>query len=312
VEFQFLGSQTREPDDPSLTTGVDGLTFDRGRHTARFDGEKFSGYAQYTSFERSARTWSFDFDYYASSPAFRTDNGFETRNNSRRVTLSQNFNFYTEDRFIERISPRLFLNRGWNFEGERKQQNLELSLQAQFKGQTEFNLEYGTRDEQFRGVRFEGLDLYSAGIETTPIEQLSLEFGVEHGERIARNVAIPVVGTGTDLELSATIRPASWVSVSPSLEYSDLKAGGQEVFSGYILRNRANLQFTRELFLRFVVEYDGFDRALLFEPLLTYRANPFTLVYLGSSRDYREYAGPTGWKRTATQYFAKLQYLIRR
>lgn len=312
VRFQLLGSQTREPNDTSLTTGVDGLTFDRGRHTARFDGEKFSGYALYTSFQRSARTWSFDFNYNASSPTFRADNGFETRNNSRRVAMSQRLNFYAEDRFIERISPRLFVTRSWNFEGDRKQQNLEFSLQMQFKGQTEFNLEYNTRDEQFRGVRFEGLDLYSAGIETTPIEQLRLELGIEHGERIARNVTVPTVGTGTDVELSATIRPASWISLSPSVEYSDLRAGGQEVFSGYILRNRASLQFTRELFLRFVLEYDKFDRALLLEPLLTYRANPFTLVYLGSSRDYQEYAGPTGWKRTATQYFAKVQYLIRR
>jgi hypothetical protein len=84
------------------------------------------------------------------------------------------------------------------------------------------------------------------------------------------------------------------------------------VFSGYILRNRASLQFTRELFLRLVVEYDSFDRALALEPLLTYRANPFTLVYIGSSRGYQEFDGLKGWTRADTQYFAKVQYLIRR
>ena len=42
------------------------------------------------------------------------------------------------------------------------------------------------------------------------------------------------------------------------------------------------------------------------------RLNPFSLIYLGSSRGYREFDGPSGWTRTETQYFAKLQYLIRK
>ena len=98
----------------------------------------------------------------------------------------------------------------------------------------------------------------------------------------------------------------------PSYVHSDLSAEGRQIFSGYILRNRTDLQFTRGLLLRLVVEYDNFDRALIVEPLLTYRLNPFSLIYLGSSRDYREFDGPSGWTRTAAQYFAKAQYLVRK
>jgi hypothetical protein len=60
------------------------------------------------------------------------------------------------------------------------------------------------------------------------------------------------------------------------------------------------------------MQYDDFDRALSLEPLLTYRANPFTLVYIGSTRGYQDFGQPFGWKRHDTQYFAKMQYLIRR
>ncbi len=312
LEFQLLGSQSREPDDPSLTTGVDTVTFDRRKHTARFDGETFTGFGQHTSLERSGRTWSFDIDYYGSTPTFRTDNGFETRNGLRRTNMNQRLNFYPKESFIERITPEVNLYRNWNFEGTRKAQGFRAELQAQLKGQTEVGLEYSTDDELYRGVAFEGLDRFQVGVETAFSQTFRLELQVEHGERIGRNVTNPTLGTGTDIEASATIRPTSFISFQPSLEYSDLKAGGQKLFSGYVLRNRANLQFTRELFLRLVVEYDDFDRALSIEPLLTYRVNPFTLVYVGSSRDYREYDSPTGWKRTATQYFAKFQYLIRR
>ena len=311
VEFQLVGSQTREPNDPSLTTGVDTLTFDRGRHTARFDGERFEGYAQYTSFERSARTWSFDFDYYASSPTFRAENGFETRNNSRRVSMSQSLNFYPES-WIEEINPSVYLSRSWNFEGVRKEQELELSLEAQLRGPIGVSLEFDTGDERFRGVLFEGLDTWSASVETALGRSVELEFGLDYGDAIARNVATPVIGTATGVEFSATIRPASWVALESSYEHSRLRSAGQNVFSGYVLRNRADLQFTRELFLRLVVQYDNFDRELSIEPLLTYRLNPFSLVYVGSARGYREYDGPAGWTRTETQYFAKVQYLIRK
>jgi hypothetical protein len=108
------------------------------------------------------------------------------------------------------------------------------------------------------------------------------------------------------------LRPASWISIQPTLNYSRLSVGGTEVFSGYILRARTELQFTRELFIRFVMQYDDFDQALSLEPLLTYRANPFTLVYIGSTRGYQDFGQPFGWQRHDTQYFAKVQYLIRK
>ena len=312
IEFQLVGSQTREPDDPSLTMGVDTLTFDRGRHTARFDGETFEGYAQYTSFERSGRTWSFDFDYYASSPTFRADNGFENRNNSRRVSMFQNLRFYPKESLVEQITPRIFMSRNWNFEGVRKGQHLEVSLDAQLRGPIGISAELQVRDERFRDIDFTGLEGWAASIETALGALLTIDAGIAKGKTIARNVAIPVVGDGTDIEVSATIRPVSWITLRPSYEHSSLSAGGETIFSGYVLRNRTDLQFTKELFLRLVVDYDNFDRVLSIEPLLTYRLNPFSLVYLGSSRGYQEYDGPSGWTRTETQYFAKVQYLIRR
>ncbi|HEX7023758.1 MAG TPA: DUF5916 domain-containing protein, partial [Gemmatimonadales bacterium] len=166
IEFQLIGSQSREPDNPGLTAGIDTVTFDRGRHTARFDGETFEGYAQYTSLERSARTWNFDLDYYASSPTFRAENGFETRNNSRRTAMYQSLNFYSERGPVERVSPRLYAYRNWNFEGIRKAQGIEIGLNAQLKGQTELSAEYSTSDERFHGTPFEGLDRFAVGIES--------------------------------------------------------------------------------------------------------------------------------------------------
>ncbi|NOT07520.1 MAG: carbohydrate binding family 9 domain-containing protein [Gemmatimonadales bacterium] len=312
LEFQLVGSRTREPNDPSLTAPLGTATFARGKHTAAFDGESFTGYAQYTSFERNARTWNFDFDYYAYSPTFRADNGFVTRNDQRRTSMWQGLNFYSDEGFFQRIDTGLYLFRNWDFNERRKAQGAELSVGFEFKGQTEVEFEFTTDDELFRNVHFEGMDRMAASFETAFSKVFRFGVGAEYGERIARNIATPAIGKALDVEAWAVLRPASWVTIEPSIEHSDLNVNGVEAFSGAILRTRAQVQFNRQLFLRLIVEHDGFGDELSVEPLLTYRANPFTMVYLGSTRGYRKFDGPTGWARTDTQYFAKVQYLIRR
>jgi hypothetical protein len=61
-----------------------------------------------------------------------------------------------------------------------------------------------------------------------------------------------------------------------------------------------------------VVQYNNFSQQLSLEPLLTYRVNPYTMVYFGSTRGYQDLDEETRWTRTSTQYFTKVQYLLRK
>ena len=87
------------------------------------------------------------------------------------------------------------------------------------------------------------------------------------------------------------------------------------------------LQFSRELSLRLVTQYDDFRERWDFDPLITYKLNPFTLFYVGTTYDYerlydlneagRAYVdvdnGDTGYEHTrltSRQFFMKLQYLF--
>jgi hypothetical protein len=92
----------------------------------------------------------------------------------------------------------------------------------------------------------------------------------------------------------------------------------EELFAGYIQRNRMSLNFTRNLFVRLIVQYDDFDRQVDVEPLVTYRVNPFTVFYVGSASRYRNFAADDytalsndDWQVSERQYFAKLQYQFR-
>lgn len=312
--YQVMASHTVEPDAPGLLPSLGTATFDDGRYTARLDGERFSGLAQHVSFGRNARHWSFDVTWRSLSPTFRAENGFETRNDLRRLMSYQAYTLYPNGKVVQRISPSVQGYVNWNFRGERKGQALEFRVNANLIGQTFVQLSARTLDEQFRGQDFRGMTRATLYAETNFARWISAGGFVGVGENVARNVATPVIGTARDLEGWVRLRPSTWATIHPSITYSRMTdAAGGELFSGYILRSRADLQFTRELFLRVIVQYNDFAQQLAVEPLLTYRANPFTMVYVGSTRGYSDLdEADRRWTRTSTQYFAKVQYLLRK
>jgi hypothetical protein len=65
--------------------------------------------------------------------------------------------------------------------------------------------------------------------------------------------------------------------------------------------------------LRLVLQYDDFDHRWDVDPLLTFRLNPFSIFYVGSTLDYSEFTGlapdQDQWRLSARTYFLKLQYL---
>ncbi len=312
LEYQVLASHTQEPDDSGLTEDINDLTFDRGKHTAAFDGESYWGHAMYASLERDARFWSFDFDYWASSPTFRADNGFEFRNDFRRVSMWQGFFFYMDTKLLDRILPNIYAQQSWNFDGVRKNQFVAPSLEFSLKGDSYIDLEYQWERERFAGVDLTGLRRWFLFARTNITDSFRPGFWISHGRRVARNEDPPVKGRGTSAEAWVTVKPLTRLVIEPALQYSQLSdLDGNELFDGFILRARTTLQFSRELFLRLVVQHNSFSESLNIEPLLTYKINPFTLFYIGSTHGFRNYDDPDEFTQTSRQFFAKFQYLFR-
>lgn len=321
-EWQAVGSYMREPDDSTLTSGVNDLTFDGGRHTVAFDGESYWGNAVYASVERNARTWRWDVDYWHFSPTFRVDNGFQTRNDLRRVSMFQGLSFWPSASWIDRVGPGAYGQMAWNWRGEKKSDYLQFWLNAQLVGQTSLEPAIELENERFRDVDFDGLVNARLFARSNFSEPVTLGFFVSRGDRIARNLEVPERGTGTDAEVFGTLNLWQRFLLEPSIQYSDLYVDGgrTEVFKGFVLRARASLQFTRELFARLIVQWDDFSGRMLLEPLITYRLNPFTVFYVGATSGYQDYGRrddldlPTraGLTQTSRQFFLKFSYLIRR
>ena len=84
-----------------------------------------------------------------------------------------------------------------------------------------------------------------------------------------------------------------------------------ELFKGFIYRSRINYQFTRELFLRLILQYNDFDDNFDIDPLLSYKLNPFTIFYIGSTYDYTDVDDSNNLTLSSRQFFMKFQYLFR-
>jgi hypothetical protein len=322
LRAQALASHTIEPNDPTLTQDlVDEFVaedsslafFDNGQHSVAWDGEQFWGHGVYAGFQRDARLWNLELNWNATSPTFRADNGFVTGNSRRQADAWTGLIFRPNNRVFDEITPSVTIARVWNFDGVQKDEWLRPQLYFRTKKQTGFTFAYLWSNELFHGIQFDGIHRWSGEIWSDYIESFKPGVWYQSGRTIARNIDVPVLGDSRELSLWATIKPIDRLVLQPSFDYSRLRYHDTttDIFNGWILRARVNYQFTRELFLRLIVQYDDFDERLDFDPLLTYRLNPFTVFYLGSTHDFHEVGTTQELTQTERQFFLKLQYLFR-
>ncbi|HAW08813.1 MAG TPA: hypothetical protein DCW42_06560 [Bacteroidetes bacterium] len=311
-KFQVANSYTSEPNDSTLTIGVNDLKFDDNKHTEKFDGESYWGRAIYTRLERHAKLWNFNFGYDEWSPTFRANNGYITRNNIRQISASTNLAFYPDSKYIDMVNPEIDISRIWNFDGIRKDQWIMPFLYIQFKAQTNISMWYLWSQERFRGLYFPGIKRGGFNLNTNFMEAFALYFSIESGRMIARNLPTPILGKGNNINFGMDIKLFRRFFIEPSFDFSNLKDPNTQeiIFNGYILRAKFTYQFTRELFCRIVVQYNQFADVLDFEPLIYYKLNPFTIFYIGSSLNYLDYENDNNFTNTHRQFFLKLQYLF--
>jgi len=312
LDWQFAASHTAEPNAPALTEDVEPVTFNNGRHTSAFDGEQFWGRAIYTNFQRSARHLNFDLDYQELGPNFRAANGFITSNNLRHIRGGTQWMFYPEGKFLERWSPGIRFQRNWNLDGVRKRNWVSPYLWGRFTKQTYVNIGYNLSSERFQGIEFSGMHTWDINLQSNFSDPVSFYSYASFGRSIARNEDIPKIGKLAAYGGQLTIKPLDRLILETSFNSQTMRdlQDNSAIFSGYIVRNRLNFQFNRNLFLRLVTQYNQFDDAIQIDPLITYRINAFSAIYLGSTHNMQEFDGRTDFTQTSRQFFLKVKYLF--
>ncbi|MFQ6613109.1 MAG: DUF5916 domain-containing protein [Fidelibacterota bacterium] len=314
VELQTLFSQTAEPND-SLVASEESF---KGGHDYTFNGEQFSGNALEVEFSRDTKVWELEAGYNHKTPGFRADNGFITRNNTRRAYLSTFLHIRPNGRIVSEVLGGGGTSVMRNFEGETKRRNMWVWMNVVLPRQFRVNLngQY-VPFERFKDTIIKNQANLSINIQSQFSKKLMFGFGGNSGRELTRFLDKPENGAIRNFWFWGQFKVTDKFIILPEYNYSEMKALShtETYYSGYVARLKLNYQFNHDLSFRLVGQYNDFDRDFDFQPLLSYQPSPFTIFYIGASQDMEvDRFTPAALRDGRTlerQYFLKFQYLFR-
>jgi hypothetical protein len=332
VSGHVQGSYTREPDDAELSEDFDDIRFgDKNQYDSFFNGQEFAGQALELGFSRDAEHWNFSTWYEDYSPTFRAENGFVTSNNFRTAGLWTGYMIYTDEgKFTERLQPQFNWGRRYNYDGLFKDEWMQPSIWIRFRKQTGFWAGYLVSKERYAGVLVDGIRRFAPEVWTDFSAYLSCGVWGRFGRTLVRDELDPRLGYQTSFGAWANLKPTSQLKLNLNFrsfrleelvaredpETGDWLEAGTEIYDVYIVRARLTYQFTRNLFFRVITQYVDSDNLIEVDPLLSYKLNPFTVFFIGSSHDYMRFENALPgdepvYKQANRTYFVKFQYLFR-
>lgn len=314
--FHALGYNTKELNDTTLYRNSTKFGTNL-QHTLSFDGESYTAFGGYFELYRQTRNWSGGFTLSLAPPETRRDVGYVSSSNFRTLTTWQNFNIYPKSGFALRINPALNAGIRFKYDGTLREQWVDPNFYIQFKNQINLSGSFlAVNNEEYEGIFHKNVNRGWINFNINTLEKIRGGAFFEIGKYIVRFASPSYVGFGFTGEAWLTVKPINRLSIENTYTYAELskEAGGEKLYTGYILRNKVSFQFTKNLFLRLVTQYNSFSNRFDVDPLFSYKWNPFTIFYIGSTHDFEEYnsqPGKTKYVETARQFFAKFQYLFR-
>ena len=304
-------NHTKELSDTTLVTSSRMLGTS-GR-TARLDGEQFIGSGIHVVVYQSGRDYGFDAVYNDFSPTYQTYNGQFSSTNYHQFYFSPRYTLFPKESFFERVTLSMSGNYQINHSGTAKDKGVQPQLNLTMKGQTYLYLSYLlVNEELFRGVQFRGVNRTIAELNSRVLDALSFNIYGQFGEFIYRT-SVPEVGTGHNLGVSMTLKPTSRLKIDLSYDSARLSSAsrGTLFYDGYVGRMVGIYQFTPEMFLRSIFQYNSFTKMFNVYPLFNYKLNALTTFYAGLTNNYLDYGPQHGFTTTERQFFLKMQYLFR-
>jgi hypothetical protein len=312
--WQVSGFSTKEINDSALYT--DPSTIGEGKQDLTFNGQKFGAIGGFLSLQRQTRSWYNDLQYYDNPPETRRDLGFVNSVNFRQLSTSSSYTYYPASGFFVKLNPSETAYIKYKYDGSVKERVFYPNFFVQCKDLIDFSAGFlVVNDEDYKNIMLKGVHRgwINFNINTTNAVKGGGNF--EIGKYIVR-FGDPFVGYGVNLSLWLDLRLFGRLLMENTYTYSELSTSNhsEKLFAGYIIRDKASFQFTKNFFLRLVTQYDTFQKILEIDPLFSYKWNPFTIFYVGSTNSITDY-GVAGdhprFVNTGRQFFAKFQYLFR-
>ena len=306
-------SNTKEVNDSSIFNS--NRQFGSTGHDAGFNGEKYYGRGMHVTLMREGRNYAFAITQNNFSPTYQTYNGLFPQVDTRTTNMQHRYSFLPNKKIVQTFTLYSIGTLIYNYDRVFKNLVVQPGFSLNMIGQTRIDISYmALNRERFRDVFFKGIKGTVINIMSTPFKILSLSLNGQAGKSIYRTLT-PVMGKGYSITSELDIEPVSRLKTSFTwtiARLNDLKNSTQ-FYKGNIVRNITTLQFTKQLFLRTIIQYNTFSKTFSIYPLLNYKFNAFTMFCAGMTQDLLNYNLPDyKFKTSGYQYFVKLQYLFSR
>jgi len=215
--FLLIKSFTKEITDSGLV--VNNFIF--SNHTAKFDGERFSGSFYYFDYTFDTKNLLFVFDYTDLSPTFRADNGFINHNNFRSLLLWIKPKIYFNNKILNRISLDVSYNREWNYNGITKLYDYYIQLSSSFALQSNVSVSYSSNLERYNDINYKKWSS-KLSISNYYLKYLKFSSSYSFGKAINYNDSSDPLGFSNSLNASIKLLPFSFLGVQLSYNYYSL------------------------------------------------------------------------------------------
>ena len=304
--------------------------------TENASGTVGSGPAYNASLFYSSRRILYSLFYSDRSPAFRAALGFVPRVDIRQIEQYGEYRWRPTSGPVTAYGPNTYVRFNWNHAGQLQEWIVRFPFEVHLKGRTQIFLRRVESNELFRGVDLRG-HIQTIDVTTEWLKWLAITEGLEWGMTPnyfpAGDIA-PRVGHSLNIRLGLTYRPTPRLRQDFTYLRSRLETrDGEPIFTNNIIRGTLTYQFTRELSLRAIVDYNNVspnaarvrltnDERVGIDTLLTYQLGPATALYLGYTSGFQNLAARDDGlpairiddpsTQVGRQLLFKLSYLIRR
>ncbi len=349
ADVQAVHAWTRQ----DLNAGQNCLSFASGAtQVASQQGNALWADASYTG-----RHFTFYTNYNDFSPNFCSELGFVNRIDIRQHNASGGYFWRPEKSKIIDFGPSFGETVDWNHNGILQDWVAVLGFQVDLTKHTTVSVSRGEAYELFNNIDFRKHST-ALLVSTQPYKWIS--FSARYARGLGENFfppsgISPFLGNVQKINFGLTLRPSSRFRFDETLIYYRLgtRAGWttppftpeQSVFNNYLNRAKLNYQFTKELSLRLILDYNAtiantglldlqtnlgsYDggpiaptKQFTTDVLFTYLLHPGTAVYLGYNNGYSDLSLHPGTppfvtargapnNSTSRLFFIKVSYLLR-
>jgi hypothetical protein len=312
-------------------------------HTAAPGQPDLEAPAFTAAINRESRTLHVGSEYQDIGAGFRAPLGFVRRVDLRQIEGYAAYTFWRKKGAVQSFGPSVSQVAIWSHGGTLEEWKTEVEMGVQLKGGTELEGGYNESMERFANTDFRKNEI-SVQAGTAWLKWLEVSTHWQTGREInyfpAAGLA-PFLADGLSASVNATVKPFAPLRIDQTYLFTRLAprsgfgppSAGTRIVGNHIWRTRSSYQFTRELSLRAILDYNtvlpdarliGLEKEKRFSAdlLATYLVNPWTAIYVGYNEGYENVAlDPfpgerprrldTGLTSTGRQFFVKASYLLR-